>query len=218
MNYIVLSPGRCGSIFLGVFLEQYFRIVNPPGHKLFPLTKESNNTLSVDIHPLIHCHVPQLIQPLLSSYKLIIIKRNVVEITGSAVIAELTNKWYFAGANRKKDRTEYIEKYKDQTFTVDTHDFMNRVRYFCEWYVSVQTILDQAIVLKYDQAIDPESIFQCLNLSPVAISNEFLLEPQPFDKWEKLQNSDKLKIAGNKVFSVYQEKYPKIFNEDHFKY
>ena len=218
MKYIVLSPGRCGSIFLGVFLERYFRIVNPPGHKLFPLTRETKDSLTIDINPIIHCHVPELIQSLLPYYKLIIIKRNVVEITGSAVIAELTNKWYFAGSNRKKDRLDYIEKYKDQQFTIATNDFANRVKYFCEWYVSIGSLYDQAIIMKYDQAIEPESIFQCLNLSPVSISNEFLLEPQPFNKWEKLRNSDKLKLAGDNVFATYQEKYPKIFNEDYFKY
>ena len=225
MSYIVASPGRTGSNFLVRYLIEYESLQNNIiyfKHIDFNDNIEDSVKFIKKDNVIIHTHdVQSLLKQSFNTKKLILIRRNPVEITVSYYIAEETGTYNFLYQKDDKnigaDRKEYIEKFHNTKFSIDESRFLRRLKYVLDWYIDFN-VLQDSIIFNYSESVDVNTINQKLDLNQnnIDTSNLVLTSLQPFNKWNKVENPEYFQNLGNKIFKQYQKKYPNIFIEEDF--
>jgi hypothetical protein len=224
MSYIVSSPGRCGSLYLARYLFEYDLLQDKDTefkHIDFDYDNtdlEKNVNLLNQNNLIIHTHdIKSLLHDInFNVKKIIIIRRNPVEIAVSYYVAEETDTYHFYHFNQKYiDPQEYIEKFKDVKFTIDQPRFLRRLKHVLDWYIDADK-LNNTIIFNYKQAINTDIINQKLNLTQIDTSTQVLPIEQPFDKWNHIEHADFIKKIGSEIFNHYQFKFPHIFPKEDF--
>jgi hypothetical protein len=212
-NYVILSPGRCGSVFLGKYLLSQIGTRD----EIFYDFKHVEDDTDIEYSSskcIIHIHNLNK----LASYRsdndyLIVIRRNPIEIAASMMLADITGAYHFNNIYRE----DYILKYKDSIFEFDPTFFFNEVKRFSDWYVKADK-LKSNLILNFNQAINPKYIDQKFNFKEVNLKEIKVPLAQPFNKWDKIKDADNLRNIGYKLFKAYKKQYPEIFNSDDFNY
>jgi len=212
MSFIVLSPGRAGSVQLSSYLKNYC-IFHFGNSEFIHLDKDT--VFDENISNIIHSHHRELVESYLPSRKTIIITRNPVEIAASFMLAEQTGTYHFHSTSVE----EYVNKYKDTKFVINPIYFATKVKEICNWYVNIKDLMETSIVLNYPQVINIEEACNILNIKfTLRFKLNMNAKPQPFNKWDKLEPLENLKNIGNAIFKKYQNEYPDIFTDQNFKY
>ena len=219
MTYIVASPGRCGSIFLSTFLQEYCQIDQNKMFYLFSVLPSFKDLENLPSNFVIHCHNIEAIPIFSQNRKLIIITRNPIEIAISHLIAVQTKVYHFGvGEYSNVLVDQYKEKYSNHQFEIPMNPFIKWVKEIMQWYVDTYQYSDHATILNYHQAVNIEEFSKILNLKSITIPSTSLTKAQPLKKWEIVKGANKFKEVGNLIFNEYQSKYPHIFTEEKFKY
>ena len=213
-NYVILSPGRCGSVFLSKYLKSQFAACD----EIFYDFKHIENDTDIEYSSsryIIHTHFLDKVASYVNDF-LIVIRRNPVDIAASMMLADITGAYHF---DKEIDRKDYIIKYRDFVFEFDNSFFFDEVKRFLDWYVQADK-LKTNLILNFNQATDPKYIDRIFNFKEVNLNeiSPHLPLAQPFDKWTKIKDADKLRKIGHKVFEAYKKQYPAIFNSDDFNY
>ena len=104
-NYVILSPGRCGS----VFLSKYLMLQLTSRDKILYDLKHVENDTNVEYSSsryIIHTHFSDNVASYVNDY-LIVIRRNPVDIAASMMLADITGAYHF---DEEIDRRDYIIK------------------------------------------------------------------------------------------------------------
>jgi len=215
-NYIVSSPGRCGSTFLSAYLHNQYTRRDNINYKFMHISELSHLEHKIS-DTIIHIHNINLLTKICNTAnQIILIRRNPVEVVVSTLIAEQTGVWHFRSKDFDKNKVDidtYKTKYQNHKFSLDDDIFIKKLHCVCNWYVEAAN-LENIITFNYLEAIDVNKINNKLNLKPMY--NLRLTQAQPFDKWQKIENAQYFRDFGNKIFSQYQHQYPDIFPSSDF--
>lgn len=218
MTYLVASPGRTGSIFLTNFLQQYSAFQTGKMTYMYTVQNFFKDIEDLPVNFVIHCHLAEAILIFSKTRRLFLITRNPVEITASFLIAEQTNTFHFGNFDAmQRTRESYIQNYKDKTFKIDMQRFIWYLRFNCEWYVTAYQYQQQATIINYENVTNIDYINGLLGNDKFFVDPASLPQPQPFDKWTKIENAAQVRKTGDKIFDHYKDKYPNIFTQQHFR-
>jgi hypothetical protein len=204
MNYLILSPGRSGSVMLARYLAQYL-------NKTYVHIDEYDGNLT---NCVLHVHDVSIAQKFIN-YQILLVRRSPVEIAASIMLAKSTGVFHFKrdeqDTTNQTSKEEYINRYKDTIFEIDIKEYLHLVQTYIDWYLSTENIVSKSIIFSYEEAIDISSINQKLNLSANTTCKMSLPIAQPWDKWEKIKDGKLIKSAGNKLFLPYIKRHKNIF-------
>lgn len=220
-NYVILSPGRCASVFLAQYLIHKIRIRDNILFKFKHFDKSFQTEYSKN-NSVIHLHnfddLSKYYQP--NDY-LIVLRRNPVDAAASNLIAFTTKTYNFKQnkVNQKHyiSKSDYIEKYKDVKFEFKDDEFLLEVKRYLNWYVNADH-LKPNLILNFNQATDCKYLDRIFDFEESDVSDLANLFSQPFDRWSKIKDGEKLRTLGNELFRSYNEKYPHIFSNNDFSY
>jgi hypothetical protein len=220
MNYLVLSPGRSGSIFLYMYLGYNLKKNVSPDYNFYHLYKTEDLREGPSV---CHVHDIAIVNQILAKrddFKVILIRRHPAEVAASFSVVKETGTTHF-----KRDETDnynpvtiekYIERFENATFTVDKVTCLRMTQHFIDWYIKAENLLSHAIILNYQQAIDIAQVNKKLGLNPINCNGISLPLAQPFDKWTKIQDGIEIRKAAYKLLEEYQTIHPHIFPKEDF--
>ena len=226
MNYLVASPGRCGSFFTTAYIMQYKNIMTITNDYYTETITETSNLssdqkeeISNDEYVVLHIHNVYLIDSFKENRQTVLIRRNPVEIALSHLIARKTNVFHFGDIESQNvmNLNKYIRLYKDVKFQLKPDEFIDELFKIINWYIFTEKLLDQSIVINYKEAIDIDALNKRLNLESHPRPHDFMLPvAQPFDKWNRIEDANFFRRVGSEIFNYYQFKFPHIFPEEDF--
>lgn len=215
-NYVILSPGRCASVFLAQYLIIQIAKRDNIEYKFRHFDRNfqseySNNKSVIHLH-----HIEDLSKYYNKEDYLIVIKRNPVEAAASNLIATKTQ---FFNANsllkNKIPLNEYAAVFDNSEFEFNQNKFLVEVKRYLDWYINAAKIQTN-LSLNFNQTIDSKYLNSIFDFDTIDDSDLVVRFSQPFDKWTKIKNSTKLKNLGENLFNEYKKQYPNIFASDDF--
>ena len=139
-----------------MYLKLYFDTISNLNHNdynlaLSNLEKLNLSSIKLDDQAFVHLHDINILEDVLGNKKLLIVRRNPVEITASSLIAEQTGAYHFKVYSQDNINTTDIEwykqKYQNQNFKLDTFTFIRKLHSVINWYIDAENFIN---VIKFN--------------------------------------------------------------------